>query len=472
MTSAHQVKILDVHHVTPFFTPPEFATELSLPLTFFDIMWLKLQPVGYIFFYKLTESTPAFFNSVILPKLKHSLSHTLIHFLPLAGNITWPPQATTPIILYTPNDAIQLTVAESNADFDHLSGNDIREAMKSHLYLPELPVTDAKATAMTMQITLFPNQGFCVGMSSHHSILDGTSYSMFIKAWSYISTLGDKEKQQYPTLLQELTPVLDRTGIQDPAGFEKRFLNAWLGVKVPGQDPNCSRSLKLLPVITPQSSLVRAVVEVSREQINKLRERVRTQIGKIHKEDPNETKLVHMSSFVLLYAYVVICIVKSKGLEKNRKVVFGFLADCRARLDPPIHDKYFGNCLYSFAVYTEAEALVEENGFAWAVERLSDTIRNLEKGVLDGVKEALATYNKTARPGAALLLGVAGSTHYDVYGTDLGWGRPEKVEITSIDQNAAISMTKCKHGSGVEFALVLEKHEMEKFMSLFVDGVL
>ncbi|XP_024455886.1 phenolic glucoside malonyltransferase 1 [Populus trichocarpa] len=314
MTSAHQVKILDVHHVTPFFTPPEFATELSLPLTFFDIMWLKLQPVGYIFFYKLTESTPAFFNSVILPKLKHSLSHTLIHFLPLAGNITWPPQATTPIILYTPNDAIQLTVAESNADFDHLSGNDIREAMKSHLYLPELPVTDAKATAMTMQITLFPNQGFC---------------------------------------------------------------------------------------------------------------------------------LVHMSSFVLLYAYVVICIVKSKGLEQNRKVVFGFLADCRARLDPPIHDKYFGNCLYSFAVDTEARALLEENGFAWAVERLT-----------------------------ALLLGVAGSTHYDVYGTDLGWGRPEKVEITSIDQTAAISMTKCKNGSGVEFALVLEKNEMEKFMSLFVDGVI
>ncbi|KAL3597045.1 hypothetical protein D5086_008682 [Populus alba] len=374
MTSAHKVKMLDVHHVTPFFTPPEFATELSLPLTFFDIMWLKLQPVGYIFFYKLTESTPAFFNSVILPKLKHSLSRTLVHFLPLAGNVTWPPQATKPTILYTPNDAIQLTVAESNADFDHLSGNDIREAIKSHHYLPELPVTDAKATAMTMQITLFPNQGFCVGMSSHHSILDGTSYSMFIKAWSYISTLSDKEKQHYPTLLPELTPVLDRT-------------------------------------------------------------------------------------------------VKSKGLEKTRKVVFGFLADCRARLDPPIHDKYFGNCLYSFAVETEAEALLEENGFAWAVERLSDTIRNLEKGVLDGVKEALETYNKTARSGAALLLGVAGSTHYDVYGTDLGWGRPEKVEITSIDQTAAISMTKSKHGSGVEFALVLEKHEMEKFMSMFVDGV-
>ncbi|KAF9684000.1 hypothetical protein SADUNF_Sadunf04G0072300 [Salix dunnii] len=283
------------------------------------------------------------------------------------------------MILYTPNDAIQLTVAESSADFDHLSGSDIREAIKSNPSIPELPVTDAKATAMTLQLTLEP----------------------------------------------ELTPVFGRTGIQDPAGFEKRLLNGWLELKVPGEDPNCSRSLKFLPVVTPRSSLVRAVVEVSREQINKLGERARTQFGKIHKEDPDETKLVHMSN-------------------------------CRARLDPPIHARYFGNCLYSFSVVTESEALLEENGFACAVERLSDAIRNLEKGVLDG----------TARPGAALLLGVAGSTHNDVYGTDLGRGRPKKVEITSIDQTGVISMSKCKDGSGVEFTSVLEKHEMDKFMSL------
>jgi hypothetical protein len=56
-----------------------------LSLTFFDIFWLKFDPVERIFSYELTDLTPTMFNREILPKLKHSLSLTLLRFLPLAG---------------------------------------------------------------------------------------------------------------------------------------------------------------------------------------------------------------------------------------------------------------------------------------------------------------------------------------------------------------------------------------------------
>ncbi|KAJ6290430.1 hypothetical protein OIU78_026211 [Salix suchowensis] len=411
------MKIMDVCQVTP---ASESATEFSLPLTFFDMIWLKFPPVERIFFYKLTELSPSFFNSVILPNLKHSLSHALLHFLPLAGNLTWPPQATKPILLYTPNDGVELTVAESNADFHHLSGNGVREALASRLCIPELPVTDSKASVIALKITLFPNQGFCIGISSHHAIMDGKSSTMFIKAWAHMCKLKYK----------------------------------W-----PGSDPN-PRSLKLLPALAVLSSPVRATFELSGEDIRKLRARVSAQ-----------AKPAHLSNFVLVFAHASVCIVKSKGLESDRMVLMGFAADCRARLDPPIHENYFGNCVKLCAWHTEAGSLSEENGYLRAVERLSEFIRGLEKGVLDGSKTMLARYMTTAAA-REFVIGVAGSTRFQVYGTDFGWGKPEKVETTSIDRTGAISMAESKDGNGgVEIGLVLEKNEMEKFTSLFVDGL-
>ena len=60
--------------------------------------------------------------------------------------------------------------------------------------------------------------------------------------------------------------------------------------------------------------------------------------------------LLHISSFTVTYAYTWACIVKARvwsGEEgsENELEHFGFVADCRARLDPPLPENYFGNCL-------------------------------------------------------------------------------------------------------------------------------
>jgi hypothetical protein len=194
-------------------------------------------------------------------------------------------------------------------------------------------------------------------------------------------------------------------------------------------------------------------------------------LANLVKEGSKETHPIHLSTLVLVLAYGYVCIVKARGVESNRKLIMGFAADCRARLDPPIHENYFGNCVTSCVAFTEAESLLEENGFMYVAEMLSELVKSLEKGVLDGAKEKMASYMKEAAGGASLL-GVAGSNRFEVYGTDFGWGKPEKVEITSIDRTGAISLAESKDGNGgVEIGLVLEKHEMEKFTSLFVDGL-
>ena len=165
-------KVVEVLSVAPILESEELPTQTSLPLTFFDILWLRLPPVQRIFFYEFPHPTHLFFDT-LLPKLKHSLSLALAHFFPLAGHLTWPLHSQKPIINYKSGDTVPLTVAVSEADFNHLAGTDLYEAKEIHNLLPHLTISHEKATLLALQVTLFPNSGFSIGITSHHAVLDG-----------------------------------------------------------------------------------------------------------------------------------------------------------------------------------------------------------------------------------------------------------------------------------------------------------
>jgi hypothetical protein len=65
-------------------------------------------------------------------------------------------------------------------------------------------------------------------------------------------------------------------------------------------------------------------------------------------------------------------------------------------------------------------------------------------------------------------ISVAGSTRFGVYEIDFGFGRPEKVEITSIDRG--LTESKDLKG-GVEVGPVLNKHVMDLFHTIFHEGI-
>ncbi|PQQ10726.1 phenolic glucoside malonyltransferase 1-like isoform X1 [Prunus yedoensis var. nudiflora] len=70
-------------------------------------------------------------------------------------------------------------------------------------------------------------------------------------------------------------------------------------------------------------------------------------------------------------------------------------------------------------------------------------------------------------------MGVAGSPRFGIYDTDFGWGRPSKVEVVSIEETGAMSLAESRDGipGDVEVGLVLEKHHMQAFASLFAKGL-
>ncbi|KAJ4847543.1 hypothetical protein Tsubulata_003976 [Turnera subulata] len=474
MASTHNIKLLEICRVTPSSVSTESSTVLSLPLTFFDIYYLKFPPVKRIFFYELTDSiTPSFFNSVILPKLKYTLSITLSHFIPIAGNLTWPADAAKPIILYTPNDGVSLTVAESNADFDHLASNQTHDAVESQPYVPHLSTSDATASILALQITFFPTKGFSIGYAINHAVLDGRSIAMFMKAWAYICKEYEEEDKihNHPMLPHELTPFFDRAVVQDPEGLDIEYIRNWSGIKWAGLDAN-PRNLKLVSSAGVAGSTVHSTFNLSSKDIMKLRQWTESQWGLVSKEKDidHQTEQPHLSTFVLAYAYTLVCLVKARGIESERKILYGFSADCRTRLVPPIPVNYFGNCVGAFGVFTEAKALKEDDGFVFVVSSLTELIKGLEKCVLEGAKEKLAKY-MSVEPGTADIIWVAGSNRLGVYEVDFGWGRPKKVEIASIESNG-ISMTESKYGAGgVEIGVVLKQNVMEIFNCLFITGL-
>ncbi|CAA7055486.1 unnamed protein product [Microthlaspi erraticum] len=449
------VTIIHVSQVTPS-NADSSESLMTLPLTFFDLLWFKLHPVERVFFYRLTNATRSFFDSVIVPKLKSSLSSALSHYLPLAGQLVWNSVDHKPSIVCSTNDAVSFTVAESTADFSQLTGNEPFSATQLYQLAPQLRVTEDSAAVVSFQVTLFPNQGFCIGVTANHAVLDGKTTTMFLKSWAHTC------KQPNNSLPEDLIPFYDRTVIKGPPEIDTFLLNMWHSAAkmfAGGKEPENPKSLKHL--ITPEidPDFFRFTFELSRGNIQKLRERLK-------RDQPSDSKQLRLSTFVITFSYAFTCLIRSRGGDPNRPVGYGFAADCRSLLvDPPVPSSYFGNCVSSiFSKPLTAATFMAEDGFLAAARFISDSVEELDGNVAWKVMKKYS-----GAPFGSQVLHVAGSTRFGVYGLDFGWGRPGKVEVVSIDQDT-ISMAESRDGSGgVEIGFSLKKHEMHVLIDLLTD---
>ncbi|KAK6134831.1 hypothetical protein DH2020_031420 [Rehmannia glutinosa] len=395
------------------------------PLTFFDIRWLHFQPIYRLLFYD-HPCSKEYFIETIVPKLKESLSLTLKHYLPLAGNLLYPLNINDdekPVFRYVAGNSVSLSIAESNKDFDDLAGNHARDADQFYDFVPELPPVKLDESnyqtvpVIALRITLFPGRGICIGYAYHHSIGDASSIVGFIRAWALITKSGgDDDLFLTKQLGDSSLPILDRSVIKDPLGIDTIF---W---KVMKQIPLKSWSF---PLPTNQ---VRATFILHQADIKKLKDLVLAK----------KPRLVQVSSFVVTVSYVWTCFVKS-GDTVGDKVdddvleFFGFQVDARARIDPPVPANYFGNCLSYGMAKIEHKRLVGDEGFVIAAEAIAEDIKNR-------------------------ILGGEGQ---------------KKLEVVSIDgEKYALSLCKSTDSEGgLEVGLSLPKERMEAFAAIFAEGL-
>ncbi|GFY86961.1 hypothetical protein Acr_05g0006000 [Actinidia rufa] len=274
-------------------------------------------------------------QKIVVPKLKHSLSLALQHYLPLAGNVTWAPDYSKPIIDYVEGNAVSLTVAESEADFYLLSGDNFRDSQYFNHFLPCLVDTETRVPVLALQVTLFPNVGFSIGYAVHHGVLDGKTTTMFMHSWAFLCTHeGDS------TLTPELTPFYDRTLIVDPSNLQTTYLNFWLGKDAPN-----NKSLSLWDLKAPPDTMLGTFL-LTQANIENIKKWVRVQWEKKQLQNPS----VHVSSFVITTAYTWVCLFKARQIRGGKG----------------------------------------DDGIAIAVKAIGEAIQGLKDGVLKGKEDLLS----------------------------------------------------------------------------------
>ncbi|KAL0306922.1 UNVERIFIED_CONTAM: Malonyl-coenzyme:anthocyanin 5-O-glucoside-6'''-O-malonyltransferase [Sesamum radiatum] len=400
--------------------PPGATDDLSVPLTFLDIFWLHFHPIRRLLFYDYPCSKPHFLEN-IAPKLKESLSLTLRHYLPVAGYLIFPLNSEKkPEIRYVVGDsAVSLTIAESASDFHDLIGNHARDE-----FVPQIdPVTDESEYQRVPVMALKS---------------DFVSWSWYMH-WVGQSSLSWRREFAYLSLKTHLELI-------PSSGKKKREV------------PLKSSSFPL------PTNRVRATYVLRQADIKRLKDLVLEK----------KPGLVQVSSFVVTVSYVWTCLVKS-GEQVDDDVLESFIfgADIRARIDPPVPAKYFGNCLGGGFVNIEHKQLVGEEGFVTAAEAFADQIINRvnkKDEVLKGAENWLSEVKKLT---ATRMHAVSGSPKFDLYNADFGWGRARKMEVVSIDGDKH-SMSLCKSRDsegGLEVGLSLPKPRMEAFAAIFEDGL-
>ncbi|KAA8529625.1 hypothetical protein F0562_034275 [Nyssa sinensis] len=360
-----------------------------------------------------------------------------------------PPPGTVaekPEIHYMNGDSVSLTFAESNFDFNYLTGNQARNGHEFYHLVPQIPEVSSVsntivAPLLALQVTIFPNFGICLGYTFHHVTADGNTLIRFLKSWASITKFGSDEK----FLAGGSLPFYDRSTLvssKDPKGVEKSLWNQ-------------AREMKLNEgeVHYPLTNNVRATFVMGQTHLQRLKKLVLTRWPTV----------LHVSTFTVTCAYVWVCLVKSRGASgekaagEDEQEDFVCVADCRGCFEPPIPETYFGNCLITcFAAATNSQ-LVGEEGLITAAELIGEAIRKRPRRE-DGVLEGLETWLLKLGMKCPRRVGVTGSPRLRVYDTDFGWGRPQKTEIISIDVSGAMSLNECRDSEGdLEVGLSLPK---------------
>ncbi|VVA89837.1 unnamed protein product [Arabis nemorensis] len=448
-------RIIETSHISP---PKGTVPSTTLPLTFFDAPWLTLPLGESLFFFSYQNSTDRFLKDFV-PNLKQSLSLTLQHFFPYAGNLIILPRPDPPYLRYTDGeDSLVFTVAESvGADFDDLKTDSAKDIRVLHDLLPKLPPPHVSPEGtqirpvMVLQVTIFPGRGVCIGNTSTHVAGDGVTITHFMKYWMSLT----KSNCSDPTTILLPSPPIHtcRDVIKDPgevaAGHLERFWSQNSG--------NHSSH-------DPPPNMVLATFAISRNQIDNLKHWV---------PEP-------VSTFVVTLAFTWVTLIKTliednKTEANEEDEVFHLMinVDCRNRLKytEPIPQTYFGNCMAPGIVSVNKRDLLGEKGILTASNAITARIKDMLSSDLlktaptwgDGVRKWVMS---------RFPISIAGAPKLGLYDLDFGLGKLCKMEIVHIQTGGSIAFSESRDGSnGVEIGLALEKAKMDAFASNLKQGI-
>jgi Transferase family len=447
MAAAPSLRIIETTQISP---PEGSIPETSIPLTFFDVLWLNSTPVQRLFFYPYQVSTLEF-TSTCLPALKSSLSVALQSFFPFAGHIRLTPGMIDRYQIHcTQGDSVAFMAAESDGHHE-VFGDSPREMSKLRALVPNLRKneSDGLMAVLAIQVTVFPCHGVVIGITVNHSVCDGNGSVNFMRTWAAICRASSYMMTHAPA-----PPTVDRSVIPDSDGF------------LYTANVNNLFSLKDFKLAEPDE---KEMIYLATFTLNE--EHVRFLKQKFMREAGNRKLVARCSTVVVAYAFIWVGYLKAKStMSENESAHCIFAVDHRQRFQPTIPENYFGNCIGPCFIQANVKDLLGPNGFFEACQAISKAFEEVKKVGISDAKEWMKTAKERAvkRP-----LSAAGSPRFRVYDVDFGWGKPVKVDIVSIVYSGAMAVAESRdeHG-GVEIGLPLTQREMDMFKNYYVSNLM
>ncbi|XP_020167930.1 anthocyanidin 3-O-glucoside 6''-O-acyltransferase [Aegilops tauschii subsp. strangulata] len=445
--NSNELRVLDAGVVRPsdLDLPPR-----SIPLTFFDVKWLRPPPVQRLFLYRLHRNHDV---DQLISGLKASLCKALTLFYPLAGHVRLAPNSNNRYeLFYQPGDGVPFTAAEYDADVDDLAGPSDGEPVQVARLAPLVPPLPKGRAVLAVQATvLLEGRGLVLGVTVHHSAGDGASSTHFLHTWAAICN-GAVEMPQ--------PPIIDRTLIADPRGLYDIYSK---GMPSDGSEIEFVTS-RMSSV--PDDQLV-ATFTLTQELLTAIKDAL---AGEATRHGVPSRRC---SSMLATYSFIWSCYCRAKKEQNQTNTThLLFSVDHRARLKPPVPAKYFGNCC-SPAIASARHGELAAAGTGGLFTAFTAIASALEEEVGEGSQErwdgGIERVKEAAKAGMVF---VVGSPKFRVYDIDFGFGRPMKVVAMSATATGSMPVADARDGGGgVEVALSFPADGMENFQRSFAEAM-
>uniref|UniRef100_K4AMI8 Uncharacterized protein n=1 Tax=Setaria italica TaxID=4555 RepID=K4AMI8_SETIT len=389
-----------------------------VPLSSFDAHWAALPPVCHVFLFP--APSPPRPSQDIARALRSSLAAVLQAFHPLAGEVAYSPDSRTVSIVLGDDARVAFVEAETDLAFARLvvEGAEYEQDVDALRQLvPDIRRDELPAPVMAVQVTEFVGGDGCVavGLAVHHAAVDGRGLWRFIEMWAAAAAAAAAGVHQGRVTGNPAPPLQDRSlvsfdGDEEVAGVFLRQVTPDL--------PRVSHLPKRLAAATG----------------------VRTP----------------PSTFAALAAHGWVSLARASGFTDGAPVFAAFLADCRALISPLAPDDYAGNCVVPCMISLNGEELAGADGPARAFLAIREAVEDVRR-------DPLADCSR--RAGRTVVL--AGSSRFPAYAVDFGFGRPVRVEKTSLNHDGEISLLAGREAGSVQASVVLSSDKMPAFREMF-----
>ncbi|ESW08697.1 hypothetical protein PHAVU_009G066800 [Phaseolus vulgaris] len=442
-----------VEHISECFVKPHpynnFPNQIC-NLTPWDIAMLSVHYIqkGLLFSKPATLVDQQYFMENLLKKLKHSLSLTLSHFYPLSGRLvthkTQQPPSYTVSVDCNNSDGARFIYATLDVTIsDLLSPVDTPSVFHSFFdHHKALNHDGHTMPLLSIQVTELVD-GVFIGCSMNHSLGDGTSYWNFFNTWSQIfQAQSQAERCEYDVPISR-QPIHNR----------------WF--------PNNCRPPISLPFKHHEEFIERS------EKTTLLRERVfhfsAESIAKLKAKANSESNTTQISSFQSLSALVWRSITRARSPPSDQITICRLAANSRSRMEPPLPEEYFGNCIHAVSAETTKGELLE-NDLGWAAWKLHMAVANLSnRVVLQYLQEWLESplIYQMGRFFDPYCVMMGSSPRFNMYGSEFGMGKAVAARSGHANKfDGKVSSYPGREGGGsIDLEVCLLPHSMSALES-------